>query len=172
MPFTTRLYNSQCWFSIESVTETNWKREIVKTVRKLLFKHLYNIKDFSPKYVNASSLCRNPVSSYPIFLGLQIILQASCLGNAISHIRAYLGEGSDCLSVFLSMSCQQNASQGSMGLAAPWTACASTMAPVTGSLGAAGAPRVSTATPVSTVSGVIVTGLGLQSSQEIPHWFS
>lgn len=41
-----------------------------------------------------------------------------------------------------------------MGLAAPWTAYASTMAPVTGSQGAAGAPRVSTAPPVSTVSGV------------------
>lgn len=40
-----------------------------------------------------------------------------------------------------------------MGLAAPWTAHASTMAPVTGSQGAADAPRVSTATPVSTVSG-------------------
>lgn len=58
-----------------------------------------------------------------------------------------------CLSVFLSVSCQQNVSRGSTGLAVAWTARASTTAPATGSRAAAGAPRVTTATPVSTVSG-------------------
>lgn len=157
MPFTAWLYNTWCGFSIESMKGEIEKRQTVKSMRKLLFKHLYNIKDSSPKYVNASQLSRNPVFSQRIFLGLQIILQASCLSNAIWDIQAFLGEVSDCLidclSGFLSMSCQQNVSQGSTGLAAPWTACARTMAPVTGSQGAAAAPRASTATPASTVSG-------------------
>lgn len=76
-----------------------------------------------------------------------------------------------CLSVFLSVSCQQNVSQGSMGPAAAWTARASTTAPATGSRAAANAPRVTTATPVSTVSETTLGSL-LQQWWDAGLWSS
>lgn len=87
----------------------------------------------------------------------QAMVRASHLSRTSYHTRAFLGEDSDdffsCLCVFLPVSCQQNVSRESTAPAAPWTACASTTAPATGSRAVAAAPRASTATPASTVSG-------------------